>query len=50
MSLLVLVPVLVLVLSASTGTSILPYHFGGNILVPQCVMFEGTVRTGPPPK
>jgi hypothetical protein len=26
------------------------HHFGGNILVPQCAIFEGIVRTGPPPK
>jgi hypothetical protein len=26
------------------------HQFWGNILVPQCVIFEGTVRTGPPPK
>jgi hypothetical protein len=26
------------------------HHFGGNILVPQCASFEGTVSTGPPPK
>jgi hypothetical protein len=25
------------------------HHFWGNILVPQCVVFEGTVRTGPQP-
>jgi hypothetical protein len=24
------------------------HYFRGNILIPQCVIVEGTVRTGPP--
>jgi hypothetical protein len=60
---LVPVPVLVVVAAVVLVLTVLvlvvvfiPYverfmhHFGGNMLVPQCVICEGDVRTGPPPK
>jgi hypothetical protein len=51
--LVVLVALVLAVLALVLGL-VLPYvemflhHFGGNIQGPQCVIFEGTVRTGTP--
>jgi hypothetical protein len=50
LALVVVLVVLVLVPLVPPYVERFMHHFGGNVIVPQCVIFEGIVRTGPPPK